>query len=150
MIPGIKRLAKEKLQIELSVSLHSANDKQRSELMPINRKYPLAELLAACGQYIQVTNRQITFEYLLIAGVNSSRTAAHQLARLIRGLNCKVNLIPMNPRASRGMQAPDRGDIAFFMDELIKHGARVTLRKSRGDDIQAACGQLRLQRLANS
>jgi 23S rRNA (adenine2503-C2)-methyltransferase len=144
LLPGIKRLSEEGLQIELSVSLHAADDKIRSQLMPINRKYPLRPLLEACRKYIKRTNRQVTFEYVLIKGMNSDLQNARKLSIILKPLNCKVNLIPANAVGERGIGPPDKSEILLFKDYLVKSGINVTLRRPRGQDIAAACGQLRL------
>ncbi len=145
IIPGMKRLSGEGLQIELSVSLHSPDDKIRSQLMPVNKKYPVRDLIAACREYAAKTNRQITFEYILIQGLNAELGSAAKLSRLLRGLNCKVNLIPVNPVKELAVEPPNKLDILYFKDYLAKHDINVTLRKSRGQDIDAACGQLRIK-----
>jgi 23S rRNA (adenine2503-C2)-methyltransferase len=144
IIPGIRRLAGEALQIELSISLHSADDKIRARLMPVAKMYPLAELMRACRDYVLKTNRQITFEYILIAGLNSDVHSAQKLAGILAGLNSKVNLIPANPVKELGIVPPHKLEFLLFKDTLLKAGVNVTLRKPRGQDIQAACGQLRL------
>jgi 23S rRNA (adenine2503-C2)-methyltransferase len=144
IIPGIRRLAGEALQIELSISLHSADDKIRARLMPVAKMYPLAELMRACRDYVLKTNRQITFEYILIAGLNSDVHSAQKLAGILAGLNSKVNLIPANPVKELGIAPPHKLEFLLFKDTLLKAGVNVTLRKPRGQDIQAACGQLRL------
>jgi len=144
-IPGIKRLMEEGLQLELSVSLHAAEDKIRNILVPINKKYPLSELTSTLKEYIKKTNRQVTFEYILIEGVNSDISSAKNLSRILKGLNCKVNLIPCNSVEELGYTPPGKLDILLFKDHLIKSGIDVTLRIIRGRDIQAACGQLRLE-----
>ncbi len=145
VVPGIQRLAKEGIQIELSVSLHAADDQMRSLLMPINKIYPLKVLIPACRKYIKETNRQITFEYVLIRGVNSELQNAKKLSKILKGLNCKVNLIPANPVKELNIEPPKQQEISFFKDTLLKSGIKVTLRKPRGEDIEAACGQLRLR-----
>jgi 23S rRNA (adenine2503-C2)-methyltransferase len=145
IIPGIKKLANEGLQVELSVSLHAADDKIRGRLMPVNRIYPLKELFFALRQYIGKTNRQVTFEYILAKGINSDLPSAEKLSKMVKGLNCKVNLIPVNPQEKEGLQPPSKLDILFFRDALVKSGVAVTLRRPRGQDIEAACGQLRLR-----
>ncbi len=145
IVPALERLAGERLQIELSVSLHAADDATRSRLMPVNKRYPLKELIAACRHYNKQTGRQVTFEYILINGVNSSLADARKLGRILEGFDAKVNLIPMNAGVSAGLQPPQKLDILFFRDALVTSGVRVTLRKSRGQDIEAACGQLRLR-----
>lgn len=146
IIPGMRKLAEENLQIELSVSLHAADDKTRARLMPINRKYPLKELMNACKEYIHKTGRQITFEYILIKGVNSDLQNAQKLSRMLQGLRlCKVNLIPSNAIEELKVEPPERAQIVSFRDCLLKAGIIATIRKSRGEDIEAACGQLRLR-----
>ncbi|MBU0503007.1 MAG: 23S rRNA (adenine(2503)-C(2))-methyltransferase RlmN [Candidatus Omnitrophota bacterium] len=145
IIPGIKRLSGEGLQVELSVSLHSPDDLVRSQLMPVNKKYPLKNLILACKEYIQKTNRQVTFEYCLVEGINSGLPEAQKLVTMLLGLNCKVNLIPFNPAGENNFAPPGKIKVLLFRDYLIKHGLNVTLRKERGRDIDAACGQLRLR-----
>jgi 23S rRNA (adenine2503-C2)-methyltransferase len=145
IIPGIKKLADEGLQVELSVSLHGCDDQTRNRLMPVNKKYPLKELFAALRQYVNKTNRQVTFEYILAKGINSDLPSARELSKIIEGLNCKVNLIPVNPQKELGLEPPPKLDILFFRDALVKSGVAVTLRRPRGRDIEAACGQLRLR-----
>ena len=125
--------------------MHAADDKTRSSLMPINKKYPLKELITACRDYIQRTDRQVTFEYIMFKGVNSSLQSALNLSKILRGLNCKVNLIPANPVKECGLEPPNKLEILLFKDYLLKHKINVTLRKARGQDIEAACGQLRLR-----
>ena len=143
IIPGIKRLAEECLQIELSISLHAADEALRSKILPVNKIYPIAKLIPACKDYIQQTNRQVTFEYVLIKGLNSSRASAAKLSRLLKGLKlAKVNLIPANPVPQLGVVAAEKEEIRAFRDYLIQDGVNVTLRKPRGEDIEAACGQL--------
>jgi 23S rRNA (adenine2503-C2)-methyltransferase len=145
IIPGIERLSQEGLQIELSISLHASDDKTRNEIMPVNKKYPLNKLMFACRQYIEKTNRQITFEYILIAGLNSDLQSAKNLSKILKGLICKVNLIPANVVKECKIGPPKNKDILFFRDYLLKQGINVTLRMPRGQDIEAACGQLRLR-----
>jgi len=146
IVPGIERLASENLQIELSISLHAADDKIRSQLMPINKKYPLAALIKCCHDYIEKTNRQITYEYILIKNLNSNLSCAQNLAKLLKDLRlAKVNLIPANPIPELKIIPPVFSEINAFKDCLFKAGINVTLRKERGQDIDAACGQLRLR-----
>ena len=146
IIPGINRLALEDLQVELSISLHAAVDKIRSQLMPINNKYPLAALIKCCQEYIAKTNRQITFEYILIKGVNADLAAAQNLVKLLKDLRlAKVNLIPANCVPEVKINPPDGAQINSFKEYLFKSGLNVTLRRERGQDIDAACGQLRLK-----
>jgi len=145
IVPGIRKLAAENLQIELSISLHAADEKTRSRIIPVNNKYPIAELIPACRDYIRETNRQITFEYILIKGINSGLKDALGLSKILKGLNCKVNLIPANPIKECGIEPPDKPEIYSFRDFLFQQKMNVTLRRPRGQDIQAACGQLRLR-----
>lgn len=146
LIPEIKRLQDEDLQIELSISLHAADDKTRSQLMPVNKKYPLGALIECCHEYIAKTNRQITFEYILINDFNSNVSSAEQLADLLKDLRlAKVNLIPANPIAELKIFPPPEREILLFKDKLFSLGVNVTLRKARGQDVDAACGQLRLR-----
>ncbi len=144
LIPGIERLASENLQLELSVSLHSADDAVRTRLVPVNKRYPIGSLIESCRRYIGKTNRVITFEYVLIKGINTSRADALKLAKLLKGIKCKVNLIRYNQIKALGYETPSREEGRVFLDELIAKGLNATLRKSRGEDIDAACGQLRI------
>ena len=145
IIPGLSRLAEEKLQVELSVSLHAADQALRSRLMPVNKIYPLDKLLKACADYIAKTNRQITFEYVLLKGINSDLQNARKLSTIIKRLKLgKINLIPANAIPEYGIEPPNTLEVLLFRDALLKAGVTVTLRKSRGQDIEAACGQLRL------
>jgi len=146
IIPAIKRLSDEDLQIELSISLHAADDKTRSQIMPINKIYPIRDLIRACQDYIKKKNRQITFEYVLIKGVNSDLQNAIKLGKILQGLRLyKINLIPVNSIKELKVEPPNKLEILFFKDCLLKQGINVTLRKPRGQDIEAACGQLRLR-----
>ena len=149
VVPGFARLADEGIQFELSVSLHAPNDALRSQLMPVNRRWPLDELLAACAAYTARTKRIITFEYTVIRGVNDSRACAEELARQVRRVPmAKVNLIPLSPVAHRpDFQTPDEATMRMFLDVLMKHRVQTMLRRSRGRDANAACGQLRLRHL---
>lgn len=144
VIDGIRRLAGEGLQVELSVSLHSADEEKRSSIMPINKKYPLAQLMPALREYVTRTNRKITFEYMLLGGFNTAKADAAQLVKIIRGIHCSVNLIACNPVAHSLFFAPGAKEITFFKDYLLRHHCEVTVRRPRGQDIEAACGQLRL------
>lgn len=146
VIPAIKKLSNEGLQIELSVSLHSADNKIRSQIMPVNKKYPLKDLIKACEEYIEKTGRQITFEYILIKGMNSDLPSAIKLIKILKELKlCKVNVIPVNPVEECNIEPPSKLEILLFRDFLLKHGINATLRRPRGKDIEAACGQLRLR-----
>lgn len=143
--PGIQRLAREGLQVELSVSLHAADDQARNRLMPINKIYPLKVLIPICRKYIKETNRQVTFEYILIRGVNSDLQNAKSLSRILKGLNCKVNLIPANAIKELNIEPPKQEEVSLFQGALLESGIKATLRKPRGEDIEASCGQLRLR-----
>ena len=147
IVPGFARLAAEGLQFELSVSLHAPNDELRSQLMPVNRRWPIDELLAACAAYTRQTGRVITFEYTLVKGLNDSRACAEELVRRLRRLpDCKVNLIPLSPVPHcPGLETPDEATQLAFLDVLMKAHIQTMLRRSRGKDAAAACGQLRLR-----
>ena len=149
VVPGIERLAREGIQFELSVSLHAPNDELRSRLMPVNRRWPIDELLRACAAYTAATKRIITFEYTVVAGVNDSRACAEELARQVRRVPmAKVNLIPLSPVAHRpDFRTPDESTMLMFLDVLMKNRVQTMLRRSRGKDADAACGQLRLRHL---
>jgi 23S rRNA (adenine2503-C2)-methyltransferase len=144
IIPGIQKLAKEGIQVELSVSLHAGNSEVRNRLMPINRKYPIEQLISACRDYIQRTNRQITFEYTLISGVNDRVEDANDLAKLLKRMKCQVNLIPLNPIREFPHEPPTVEVAKQFRKRLQSLGVDATIRKTMGRDIDGACGQLRL------
>lgn len=143
LVPKIKQLAKEGRQIELAISLHGYNDKSRDVLMPVNKKYPVKELIAACREYNKATKRQITFEYILIKDITCTIEAANELGKLLKGLLCKMNLIPYNPVAEFDHQTPTRNEMFRFKKQLEKNGVHATIRLPRGRDVSAACGQLR-------
>ena len=149
VVPGFERLAAEGIQFELSVSLHAPNDELRSYLMPVNRRWPINELLEACANYTRRTKRIITFEYTVIQGVNDSRACAEELARQVRRVPmAKVNLIPLSPVDHRAdFKTPDESTLLMFLDVLMKNRVQTMLRRSRGKDANAACGQLRLRRM---
>lgn len=149
VVPGFARLANEGLQFELSVSLHAPNDELRNDLMPINRRWPLSELVAACREYTLKTKRIITFEYTVISGVNDSRACAEALARRVREVPmAKVNLIPLSPVDHRpDFKTPPESTMLMFLDVLMKNHVQTMIRRSRGKESQAACGQLRLRTL---
>ena len=149
VVPGFAKLAAEGIQFELSVSLHAANDTLRSELMPVNRKWPIDELIAACADYTAKTKRIITFEYTIIKGVNDSRNDAEELARVVKRVPmAKVNLIPLSPVEHRpDFKTPEDRTMLMFLDVLMKKNVQTMLRRSRGKDANAACGQLRLRNL---
>ncbi len=151
LVPRIYDLAKEGLPVTLSVSLHAADDDIRDELMPINRKYKIAQLLEACRYYFEETGRRVSFEYTLIAGKNDSERDAAHLAEVIKkGMRAPahVNLILLNEVAETGLRKPERARAREFAAELSKHGVNATVRRTLGSDINASCGQLRLSRLA--
>lgn len=147
VIPGIEKLKTEGLQVELSVSLHSAKDEVRSRLVPVNRKYPIRDLMAACRDYTDYTGRVITFEYVMIKGENALPDDARALAGLLKGLKCKVNLISYNNITAPDYTQPPAADAKKFSDILKRSGINVTRRKSKGEDIDAGCGQLRISNL---
>jgi len=143
VVPGIRKLAEHRLGLTLSVSLHAAEDELRSRLMPVNRQYPLAQLIPACRDYAKATGRRISFEYALLRGVNDSPVQAQKLATLLRGMPAHVNLIPINP-SSKGTFLPSEPKvIAAFRGTLERAGLNATVRRTLGRDIDAACGQLR-------
>ena len=144
LIPVFEKLAAQGMQFELAVSLHGYDDASRNLLMPVNKKYPLADLVLACHEYIRKTNRQVTFEYILIDGVTCSDEAAVKLGRLLKGMLCKLNLIPCNPVSEFGHKPPTKDRIRSFTERLDEVGLHYTLRRPRGQDVSAACGQLRL------
>lgn len=148
VIPGIRRLAGEGLQVELSVSLHAPNPELRRPLMPIENKYPLDELLRECADYTAKTKRHITFEYTLIQGVNDSLRDAEELAGRLRRFPCRVNLIPLSPVEEFEGTAPPRAAMEAFLRALERNGVEGTLRESKGSGVDAACGQLRRRSLA--
>ena len=142
LVPQIYKLAEE-TNVALAVSLHAPDDTLRNELVPINRKHPIAELLQACWHYLDEQNgRSVTFEYVMLAGVNDSPAQARALARLLHGHPAKVNLIPFNPFPGTRYTRSPAPTIQRFRDELLQRGVLATIRRTRGDDIDAACGQL--------
>jgi len=147
IIPAMKRLEEEGLQFELSVSLHSADESVRGRIVPADKKYPLKDLILACRDYIEKTNRVITFEYVMMNGVNVSEKDARGLLRLLRGIKCKVNLISYNQIRAQGYEPPDARQAREFADILKGGGLNVTRRNSKGEDIDAGCGQLRISEL---
>jgi 23S rRNA (adenine2503-C2)-methyltransferase len=145
LVPQIRRLAAEPLQFRLAISLHGATDAVRDRLMPVNQKYPLRELIAACEDYQKVKGRMITFEYILIAGVNDGLDQVRPLAALTKKLFAKVNLIPYNRVEGLPWERPDEAAQEKFLAALEQEKAVATLRREKGHDIDAACGQLRLK-----
>jgi 23S rRNA (adenine2503-C2)-methyltransferase len=143
LISHIKRLSGEKLQVGLAVSLHASTDKLRDWLVPLNKKYPLAQLIPACREYVTKTGRRITFEYILLEGVNDSLVQARQLVHLIAGLNCHVNLIAANKTIGGDLRPSNPETVLAFEEELKRLRIQCTVREGRGLDIDAGCGQLR-------
>lgn len=143
LIPKIKELSELDIQINLAISLHAPNDHLRSEIMPINKAYPLQELMETIKEYIKKTNRRVTMEYILLKGVNDQKKHAKELANLLRGMNVYVNLIPYNETNHIEFQKSDKETIDAFYRELQKEKIQVTVRREFGSSISAACGQLR-------
>lgn len=148
LVPAIRRFAREPLQMNLAVSLHAADDELRSSLLPINRKYPLADLMSACVEYIDLTSRRISFEWALIQGVNDTQVQADKLVKLLQvfrrksGFLCHVNIIPLNPTRKYRGKATTRNQAGEFKNILDRNGIPCSIRLRRGIDIQAGCGQL--------
>lgn len=143
IVPKIRELADKKLQITLALSLHASNQKKRLELMPVANRYEIEEVVDACKYYVKQTGRRVTFEYSLVGGVNDSDEDVSELVQLIRGINCHVNLIPVNPIKERSYVQSNPQVITHFRDKLEKNGINATIRRTLGNDIQGACGQLR-------
>lgn len=143
IVPRMYDLAQEKLQITLAISLHASTQEKRETLMPIAKKYSIGEVLDACRNYFDQTGRRLTFEYSLVGGKNDSQEDADQLAKLLRGLHCHVNLIPVNPIKERDFVQSDKKVIEKFQNKLEKYQINVTIRREMGRDIDGACGQLR-------
>lgn len=142
LAPQIKRFADEQRQVNLAVSLHAADDDERLVIMPVNKRYKIAEVLAACKYYVEKTHRRVTFEWALIHGVNDSPEAAGKLAARLKGLLCHVNAIPLNPTKGYDGAATNRQRAQKFKETLEQAGIPCTIRMRRGIDIQAGCGQL--------
>lgn len=145
LVPAIKRFTAEHRQINLAVSLHASDDDLRSSMLPINKKYPISELIQTCRDYVKQTRRRITFEWALIRDVNDSIDQARQLAELLQGMLCHVNVIPLNPTQRYTGQATTRQRALAFKSELDKRGVPCSIRLRRGIDIQAGCGQLAIE-----
>ncbi|HWQ61260.1 MAG TPA: radical SAM protein, partial [Negativicutes bacterium] len=143
VVPGIDRLADEGLPVTLAISLHAPDDELRTRLMPVNRTWSLAAVLAAGDRYAAATGRRVTYEYTLIAGVNDSDAQATALAALLKGRLANVNLIPVNPVPERGLLRPDPARVRGFLAVLTARKVNATVRREMGGDIRAACGQLR-------
>ena len=143
IVPRMRELAEKKLQITLALSLHASSQEKRLALMPVANKYELSEVIDACRYYFEKTGRRVTFEYSLVAGVNDTDTDAAELQALVRGMNCHINLIPVNPIKERDFVQPSRDRVLDFKNKLEKNGINVTIRREMGRDIDGACGQLR-------
>jgi 23S rRNA (adenine2503-C2)-methyltransferase len=144
-IPRIPDLGRD-TGINLAVSLNAVDNSLRTRLMPINRRFPIEKLLAACRRYPLKPTRRITFEYVLLSGTNDSPAEARRLAALLRPLRCKINLIPFNPFEGSPFRSPAESAVQAFRDELVRDGYTVIVRRSKGRDISAACGQLSYRR----
>lgn len=149
LIPQMKRFAKDFPQVNLAISLHAPNDGIRNKIMPINQQYNIEEILQACKEHTQQTGRRITFEYALLKDLNDQEQHAKQLAAKLKGLLCHVNLIPLNPVSESKYSGTNRRQTERFCDILEKMGLSVTIRRKLGSDIDAACGQLRLNQLCS-
>lgn len=143
LVPQILELARKKLQITLAISLHAASQQKRCSLMPVANRYGIEDLMAACRYYFEMTGRRITFEYSLFAGVNDSKEDATMLCGLLSGMNCHVNLIPVNPVKGHEFVPPGKEGLLSIKKHLEQKGIPVTVRRTLGSDIDAACGQLR-------
>ena len=150
IVPAIDRLAEEGMPLTLSISLHAPREELRSELMPINRKYPLSDVVAAGKRYAEKTGRRVTYEYILICDVNDGEREAQELAELLEGQLASVNLIPINPVKERGFERPSEERTAAFCRALTRRHITATVRREMGADIQAACGQLRNRHMSES
>ena len=149
IVEGIHKLAEEKLQITLALSLHATTDEKRKQLMPVANRYTLKEVLSACKSYVEITGRRVSFEYSLVAGVNDHLEDAKELTSLLRGINCHVNLIPVNPIKERDYRQSEKKQIENFKIYLNKNGINATVRREMGRDIDGACGQLRRRHIKN-
>ena len=147
LVPGIRKYAEEGLQTNLAISLHAPNDEIRNKLMPVNRVYPLDKLMEAVKYYEQTAGRRVTFEYIMLEGVNDSLECAKQLADLVRGTLAYVNLIPYNPVDEHSFKRSSDKNVHKFFSYLMQHGVNTTVRKEFGNDIDAACGQLRAKEI---
>lgn len=142
LVPGIKKFTQENSQINLAISLHATSNSKRSSMMPVNNRYPIEELIAACREYFAATGRRVTFEWALIQHVNDTEEEAQNLAQLLEGLICHVNVIPLNPTDEFAGERSDRDRVQRFKNILEQNGIPCTVRMRRGIDIQAGCGQL--------
>lgn len=147
LVPKIKRFAQEGLQVKLAISLHATRDAERREIMPVNKRYPISELIEACHEFVKSTGRRVTFEWALIQGQNDSVEEATRLAHLLKGLLCHVNVIPLNPTAGYEGAPSDPQRVSRFIETLERLGTPATVRMRRGIDIDAGCGQLKSSEL---
>ena len=143
LVPKIEEFSNLELQVNLAISLHAPNDKLRTEIMPINKAYPIDKLMNAVKEYIKTTNRRVTFEYIMLKDVNDTKECAIELAQLLKGINCYVNLIPYNETSHIKYKKSSHETIMKFYDTLKKNNINVTVRKEFGRKVKAACGQLR-------
>lgn len=150
IVPNIKRLAEQQLQITLALSLHGSTQEKRKALMPVANKYELSEVLEACDYYFEKTGRRISFEYSLVQGVNDRDEDARELIAILKPRNCHLNLIPVNPIKERDFQRPSRKSAEEFKNKIEKSGVNVTIRRELGSDIDGACGQLRRRHVENN
>lgn len=149
IVPKMRELADHKLAITLALSLHASSQEKRRKLMPVANRYEIHEVLDACRYYFDQTGRRVTFEYSLVAGVNDTEEDARRLSALVRGMNCHINLIPVNPIKERDYKQPDNRAVLEFKNKLEKNGINVTVRREMGRDIDGACGQLRRKHAQN-
>lgn len=147
LVPKIKEFAQFDLQINLAISLHAPNNEIRNQIMKVNKVYPIEQVIEAVKEYISITNRRVTFEYILLSGINDSVENAAELAKLLKGINCYVNLIPYNEVSTKPYKQTPRKQAEAFFEVLHKRGINATLRMEHGADISAACGQLRAKRI---
>ena len=147
LVPKIEQFANFELQVNLAISLHASNNELRNQLMKINKIYPLEKLIPAVKKYVEKTNRRVTFEYILLSKINDETYHAEELASLIKGINCYVNLIPYNEIDTKPFQQTSKSQAESFFEVLKKRGINATIRSEHGSDIMAACGQLRAKRL---
>ena len=147
IVPKIKEFANFNLQVNLAISLHAPNDTIRDNIMKINKRYKIHEVLDAVKEYVKITNRRVTFEYILLKGINDSPACAAELANLVKDINCYINLIPYNEVSTKPFKQTPRKDAEAFFEVLHKKGINATLRMEHGSDISAACGQLRAKKI---
>ena len=147
IIPFMTKFSEDLPQVNLAVSLHASNDEIRNKIMPINKRYNISDVISASKEYVKRTGRRITFEYALIHGVNDKQEDAYELAGLLKGINCHVNLIPLNTVSEFNYKSTGRKDLDSFKDILEEKNIQVTIRRELGSDIDAACGQLRLKNM---